>query len=181
MRDESRMIARRTARHYAKRLYWLPAIDPEDLEHTAYLAALEAERTWDRRRGPLGPHVGWNCMRTLRAYVYCAQSPMSYTRSEEHMLAGLRGVDLEQAGSIAAAPADVAGWWRRMGDELRAAVDAYDDTGAVAKVLLDGRPCTEVAAEHGMRKGQLRNRLAATRKRLRRDAGVREVYEAMPY
>jgi len=158
-------VACAVARGYARRYPW---IGGADLEQEASAAVLAALRTYDPNRGtPPTAYARAAARRALWGYVNSLRAPVS----NRHRPGDLATIPV--ASDIADAPLSLDAVADVEAVDLRRRVRALLDAPTWA-VLVAGHAPADVAARLGVPVERVYAALAAARKRLRADPGLRE-------
>lgn len=131
---------------YAKRVWWA---DLSDLRQEAWVAVLEAERTYDPARGPRSSYMRRAVWNRLGNYLGAQASPVSGRKKHGKSTKGMRGVSVLEPVIYPTAPEptteEVEYWWAELRELVKVLVrDGYDGHAA-ARVLLDQEKSAEVA------------------------------------
>ena len=172
-------LANHMARRYHAKTYWRDELD--DLRQEAQLAALEAQRTWRPTGAPLEKHAMMTMIYALRRYLYRTELPVTGRVGYEHEVKAV-GVPLEDSpverwAFDPQAEHTALAWREAIFAKVERVLAEHDPSGACARVLLDNKPCNEVAKEVGVRPGVLRYKLATVRKAIREDEDLREIFK----
>lgn len=148
-------VAAKAARRYARRVFWA---DPADLEQEAYVAALDARKSWEPDCGVPFTAYAWRaCMNHLRTFCWRNSSPVSETQMRLETLRGVHrsalGIDLPDASPLPDEAYLEAEWVNAVRDQLSfLLIERLGSKGAAAamRVLVDEEGSAAVAADAGL-------------------------------
>lgn len=176
-----RKAAECTAAQHAVYCYWL---ELDDLRQEAWVAVLEAERTWRPDGGAsLGTYTSRAASRRLRRFIWEQRAPVT---GPQHRPEALRGISRAPEVVLADRSHDPLAvereerWWAKLRKMVRR---AYRDgpRGDVALQLLlrasrRRKASEEIAAEIGMSKYTVLRASGAARRRVRGDHEIKRAY-----
>ena len=178
----ARSIAAKAASNYCRRCWWA---EHSDLENTAMVAVLEAERTWDPEVGvPKGAYQWRAAVLALRNYLWETSSPVSLPKRSAmlpELAKGISKVALDpSAGTTTPWPdrlIDDDRWRQGVRAQLEALTDHDQDADLALAVLLGEGRSAEVAQARGVPVQRVYRATQRVRELMRVDLTLYELWQ----
>lgn len=171
---ELREVAKRVAMRYALRVWWA---DREEMEQEAWVAILEAARTWKPDGGAsLRYYVERAAVLRVRRFLWKMSAPVSGPVRNPEKLRGLHRAPLEAAPESPDDGIEEQMWWNQLTERMKEVIESGSHAVIVAKVLLEGVRPRHLAAETGVPVHRIWRYTSDARKRLKHDDELRDAF-----
>lgn len=173
-------VVNAAAARYAARCWWA---ELEDLRQEGWVAALEAQQTWDPGRGvPLHGYAWRAVVNHLGNYLWTQCSPVTGRKNHGKSLQDVRRVSAEVLiGHHADDPLETEraeAWWARMREQAKLVVEGGRHGDVAARVLLRGERVAAVAESVGWPVHKVWRADHVARQRIAEDTDLRHEYAA---